>query len=194
MMKTIHERLDILEEKMRSENFRENKGLGNEVGYYVFDYEPYQELIVRKRIQELQNTNTELKFGYELIVYDLYELILQLLEEEDVLEDLKDLEDEEGTQYVFEAITETLKFEEKDSLIVNYIKDNTPKDAVVFLTGVGKCFPILRSHKILNNLHQVMDHCPVILFYPGVYTGNTLNIFGKLKDDNYYRAFPLVER
>ncbi len=193
-MKTIEERLDILEEKMRAESFRTNKGLGNEVGYYVFDYEPYQELVVRKRIQELQNTNTELKFGYELIVFDLYELILQLLDEEGALEDLKDLEDEEGTQYVFDAIAETLKFEEKDSLIVNYIKDNTPKDAVVFLTGVGKCFPILRSHKILNNLHQVMDHCPVILFYPGVYTGNTLNIFGKLKDDNYYRAFPIVPR
>ncbi len=193
-MKTIEERLDILEEKMRAESFRTNKGLGNEVGYYVFDYEPYQELIVRKRIQELQNTNTELKFGYELLVFDLYELILQLLDEEGALEDLKDLEDEEGTQYVFDAIAETLKFEEKDSLIVNYIKDNTPKDAVVFLTGVGKCFPILRSHKILNNLHQVMDHCPVILFYPGIYTGNTLNIFGKLKDDNYYRAFPIVPR
>lgn len=193
-MKTIEERLDILEEKMRAESFRTNKGLGNEVGYYVFDYEPNQELIVRKRIQDLQNTNTELKFGYELKVFDLYELILQLLAEEGSLDELVELEEEEGTEYVFDAITETLKFDEKDSLIVNYIKDNTPQDAVVFLTGVGKCFPILRSHKILNNLHQVMDHCPVILFFPGVYTGNTLNVFGKLKDDNYYRAFPLVER
>mgnify|MGYP004665998105 CR=1 FL=1 len=193
-MKTIEERLDILEEKMRAESFRTNKGLGNEVGYYVFDYESNQELIVRKRIQDLQNTNTELKFGYELKVFDLYELILQLLAEEGSLDELVELEEEEGTEYVFDAITETLKFDEKDSLIVNYIKDNTPQDAVVFLTGVGKCFPILRSHKILNNLHQVMDHCPVILFFPGVYTGNTLNVFGKLKDDNYYRAFPLVER
>ena len=193
-MNTLEERLVKAEAMIKKPSFRKNKGLGNEVGYYVFDYEPYQELVVRKRIQELQNTNTELKFGYELIVFDLYELILQLLDEEGALEDLKDLEDEEGTQYVFDAIAETLKFEEKDSLIVNYIKDNTPKDAVVFLTGVGKCFPILRSHKILNNLHQVMDNCPVILFYPGVYTGNTLNIFGKLKDDNYYRAFPIVPR
>lgn len=193
-MKTIEERLDILEEKMRAESFRTNKGLGNEVGYYVFDYEPNQELIVRKRIQDLQNTNTELKFGYELKVFDLYELILQLLAEDGSLDELVELEEEEGTEYVFDAITETLKFDEKDSLIVNYIKDNTPQDAVVFLTGVGKCFPILRSHKILNNLHQVMDHCPVILFFPGVYTGNSLNVFGKLKDDNYYRAFPLVER
>lgn len=193
-MKTIEERLDILEEKMRAESFRTNTGLGNEVGYYVFDYEAHQELTVRKRIEELKHTNTELKFGYQLVIYDLYELMLQLLTDEDALEDLKELEEEEGTDYVFSSISEVLKFNDKDSLIVNYIVDHTPQDAVVFLTGVGKCYPILRSHKILNNLHQVMDHCPVILFYPGRYTGDSLNVFGELKEDNYYRAFPLVER
>ena len=193
-MKTIEERLDILEEKMRAESFRTNTGLGNEVGYYVFDYEAHQELTVRKRIEELKHTNTELKFGYQLVIYDLYELMLQLLTDEDALEDLKELEEEEGTDYVFSSISEVLKFNDKDSLIVNYIVDHTPQDAVVFLAGVGKCYPILRSHKILNNLHQVMDHCPVILFYPGRYTGDSLNVFGELKEDNYYRAFPLVER
>ena len=193
-MKTIEQRLDILEEKMRSESFRKNTGLGNEVGYYVFDYDPHQELIVRQRIHDLKNSNTNLKFGYELIVYDLYELMLKLLEEEEVLEDLKDLEEEEGTEYVFAAIADTLRFDEKDSLIINYIIDNTPEDAVVFMTGIGKCFPILRSHKILNNLHQVMDHCPVVMFYPGRYNGNSLNIFNEMKEDNYYRAFPIVER
>ena len=66
-MKTIEERLDILEGKMREESFRRNTGLGNEVGYYVFDYEPQQELVVRKRILSLYQTNTSLKYGYQLI-------------------------------------------------------------------------------------------------------------------------------
>lgn len=193
-MKTIEERLDILEEKMRAESFRTNTGLGNEVGYYVFDYEPQQELAVRKRIQDLDQSNTNLKYGYQLIVYDLYELMLKLLYEEDVLEDLKDLEEEEGTEYVFAAISDTLQFDDQGSLIVNYVLEHTPQDSVVFLTGVGKCFPILRAHKVLNNLHQVMDHCPVVMFYPGRYNGNSLNIFNEMKEDNYYRAFPLVER
>ncbi len=194
-MKTIHERLDILEAKMRSEHFRENKGLGNEIGYYVFDYEPEEELEVRKRIRELKSTGTEMKFGYELIEYDLYELMIQLLKEENTFDELLTLEETDGSEYVFEAIAEILKFDEQDSLIVNYIadKEHTPDDAVVLLTGVGKCFPIIRSHKILNNLHQVMDHCPVILFFPGRYDWNQLRIFGDLKDDNYYRAFPIVE-
>ena len=191
-MRTIEERLDILEEKIRAEAFRNNTGLGNEIGYYIFDYEPREELTVRGRIRELEKSNTDLKFGYQLVIYDMYELILRLLEEEGVMEDLKELEEEEGTEYVFAAISDTLRFDEKDSLIINHIVRNTPKEAVVFLTGVGKCFPILRSHKILNNLHQVMDHCPVVLFYPGRYNGNALNVFHELKEDNYYRAFRLV--
>ena len=193
-MLTIHERLDELERKMRDGQFRSNTGLGNEVGYYVFDYEPEEELIVRKRIAELQKADTVSRFGYELVIYDLYELMIQLLKEEDVFYELLEIEEDEGTQYVFEAISDVLKFNEDDSLIVNHIMENTPEDAVVLLTGVGKCFPILRSHKILNNLHQAMDHCPVIMFFPGKYNGNSLNIFGKIKDDNYYRAFPIVGR
>lgn len=193
-MRTIEERLDILEQKIALEDFRQNTGLGNEVGYYVFDYDPSQELKVRDRIQSLKNTNTMLKFGYQLKVFDLYEMMLQLLEEEDTLEELKELEEEEGEEYVFQAISDVLKFDDKDSLIISRIVEETPPDSVIFLTGVGKVFPILRSHKILNNLHQVMDHCPVVMFFPGVYTGNSLQIFGEVKDDNYYRAFPLVER
>jgi len=193
-MKTIEERLDMLEAQMRSEKFRSNTGLGNEVGYYVFDYEPDQVLIVRQRIEELENADTVTRFGYELVIYDLYELMLKLLKDEDVYDDLLELEKTDGTEYVFSAISDVLRFDEEDSLIVNYILDNTPKDSVVFLTGIGKCYPILRSHKILNNLHQVMDHCPVIMFFTGRYDGNSLNIFGKVKDDNYYRAFPIVER
>lgn len=193
-MKTIEERLDKLEEKIRTESFRRNTGLGNEVGYYVFDYEPDQELIVRERVRELKQKDTLLKYGYELIIYDLYELMIQLLKDESVFDDILLLEEEEGTQYVFDAVSDVLKFDEQDSLLIHYITENTPQDSVVFLTGIGKCFPILRSHKILNNLHQVMDHCPVVLFFPGRYNGNSLNIFNEVKDDNYYRAFPVVER
>ena len=64
---------------------------------------------------------------------------------------------------------------------------------VVLITGIGKCYPILRSHTVLNNLHQVVDNVPVVLFYPGNYDGQELVLFGEIKDDNYYRAFKLVD-
>jgi len=38
----------------------------------------------------------------------------------------------------------------------------------------------------------VMRDKPLVMFFPGRYDGQTLRLFGTLKDDNYYRAFKLV--
>jgi hypothetical protein len=32
------------------------------------------------------------------------------------------------------------------------------------------------------------------MFYPGTYSGQDLNLFDEISDQNYYRAFKLVER
>ena len=65
---------------------------------------------------------------------------------------------------------------------------------ILFLTGVGEVFPYLRSHTILNNLQSVATEKPTVLFFPGEYRhtieeGSSLELFGLLRDDKYYRAF-----
>ena len=60
---------------------------------------------------------------------------------------------------------------------------------VYFLTGIGLVFPYIRSHNVLNNLQNIAKEAPTVAFFPGDYNGHTLNLFGLLKDDNYYRAF-----
>ena len=94
---------------------------------------------------------------------------------------------------IVKAVGNSLKINDDDSYIVRYIKNNTPGNAVVFLTGIGKCYPILRSHKVLNNLHQAFVRVPVVMFFPGTYNEQELILFNELKDDNYYRAFRLVK-
>ena len=37
-MLSLEQRLDKIEEVIKKPSFRQNKGLGNEVGYYIFDY------------------------------------------------------------------------------------------------------------------------------------------------------------
>ena len=98
-----------------------------------------------------------------------------------------------GFERIIKSVGNLLKVNDSDSLIVKHIQENTPEDSVVFLVGIGKCYPILRSHKVLNNLNQILDHVPVVLFYPGKYDGQELVLFGSIKDDNYYRAFKLVD-
>ena len=77
-----------------------------------------------------------------------------------------------------------------DGTLLNTLEDLT--DSVIFLTGVGKCHPIIAAHNILNNLHQVFDKAPVVMFYPGEYSGQDLKLFGSIDSKNYYRAFRLV--
>lgn len=192
-MASLEERLDAAERMVKQQSFRENKGLGNEVGYYVFDYPAEKELIVRERIEYLKAKNSKGTDGFELVVFDLYDIVIDLLEQEGFIEQCFKFEKKRGMERIVKAVGNMLKVNDDESVIVKYIQEYTPKDAVVFLIGVGKCYPILRSHKVLNNLHQAIDRVPVVMFYPGKYDGQELVLFGEIKDDNYYRAFRLVD-
>lgn len=192
-MDALAKKFDKAEEIMQKPSFRENKGLGNEVGYYIFDYDAKHELYVRERIEYLRKKNDMANDEYKIIVFDLYELIIDILNKKGYLEKCFEFEKTKGLERVTKSIGSMLRITASDNLIINHIKENTPEKAIVFLTGIGKCYPILRSHTVLNNLHQVVDHVPVVLFYPGKYDGQELVLFGEIKDDNYYRAFKLVD-
>ena len=192
-MNTLEERLDKAEAMIKKPSFRKNKGLGSEVGYYIFDYPPEQELLVRERVEYIRKKNEQSDDEYRIVVFDLYEIIIEILKEKGYLEKCYEFEKKRGFDRITKAVGNMLRITAKDSLIVNYIRERTPEKAIVFLVGIGKCYPILRSHTVLNNLHQVIDNVPVVMFYPGKYDGQELNLFGEIKDDNYYRAFKLVE-
>ena len=191
-MKTLDEKLREIEKVISDENFRKNKGLSNEVGYYIFDYPAEEELKVRNYLENLKRRNTENPQGYELKIYDVYDIMLDLIEEEGLLEDCIEMEENEGLDYLISAVNDILRIDYDDNCFNTYIEENTPDNSVVFITGVGKIFPFVRSHGILNKLHLIFDRAPVVLFYPGKYDGQSLMLFSEFKDDNYYRAFPLI--
>ena len=181
---SLDDRLNQIEEKISEKSFRENKGLGNEVGYYIFDYDPREELYVRNHIAYLKDRINNGNKDFRIVEFDLFHLMIQILQEEGYMEAFFDLEKENG----FLGLDETNEL----NLIVSKILQEDLTDSVVFLTGVGKCHPIIASHNILNNLHQVLDTVPVVLFYPGEYSGQDLKLFGTMDSRNYYRAFRLV--
>lgn len=191
-MKTLDEKLRKIEKVISDENFRKNKGLSNEVGYYIFDYPAEEELKVRNYLENLKRRNTENPQGYELKIYDVYDIMIDLIEEEGLLEDCIEMEENEGLDYLISAVNDILRIDYDDNYFNTYIEENTPDNSVVFITGVGKIFPFVRSHGILNKLHLIFDRAPVVLFYPGKYDGQSLMLFSEFKDDNYYRAFPLI--
>ena len=191
----LENRLNKLEEKIKQPNFRKNKGLGNEVGYYVFDYPAEYELLVRERIEYLASKYENDNHDFRIVVFDLYDIIIDNLVREGFLDICMEFEKTKGFSEITKAVNEMLRMEEdnQSNEILAHIRNNTPSNSIVFLKGVGKCFPMLRSHKILNNLHQFIDDVPVIMFFPGKYDGQSLMLFSEIKDDNYYRAFKLVD-
>ncbi|MEG0471473.1 MAG: DUF1788 domain-containing protein [Solibacillus sp.] len=194
-MVDLENRLNQLEDKIKQPNFRKNKGLGNEVGYYVFDYPAEQELLVRERIDYLKSKYATNSHDFQVIVFDLYDIIMDILIQEGFLELCMEFEQTKGFLEITKAVNEMLRMEEdnQNNELLAHIKNNTPKNAIVFLSGVGKCYPMMRSHKILNNLHQFLDDVQVVMFFPGKYDGQSLMLFSEVKDDNYYRAFKLVD-
>ena len=188
----FNERLDKIWDRISDQDFLANRGVANEVRYYVFDYEPCNELIIRDKIKALKKQNNPDADGFQIIEFDLYEMVISILEEKGYIDKCVKFEEQKGMEYLYTAVTKMLRLTNDDNLIVNRILENTPENAVVFLTGVGKVFPFVRSHNVLNNLHQVLDSVPVVMFYPGTWNGQSLSLFGTITDGNYYRAFPLI--
>lgn len=188
----FNERLDKIWDRISDQDFLANRGVANEVRYYVFDYEPCNELIIRDKIKALKKQNNPDADGFQILEFDLYEMVISILEEKGYIDKCVKFEEQKGMEYLYTAVTKMLRLTNDDNLIVNRILESTPENAVVFLTGVGKVFPFVRSHNVLNNLHQVLDSVPVVMFYPGTWNGQSLSLFGTITDGNYYRAFPLI--
>lgn len=192
-MSNIRSRLDKIKEIVESDSLYKQQSLGGELNFHIFDYDPADEIIVRNYVNDFIKNYSYANSKIKPIVFDLFEMILELLDNEDVLNAAIELEQQEGTESLFNATSEILKADNFKELIKNKMDNHN----LVLITGVGKSYPLVRSHTILNNLHSLLDKVPVIMFYPGMYDQKELSLFNGskfdgLKDDNYYRAFRLV--
>ena len=192
-MKSIYERVDEILPKIVEPSFRENKGLGNEIGFYIFDYDPEYELLIRDRVEFIKD-KAKGAYGLNIVEFDLYEIMLEILDSKGYLKKNFIMEEKKGSEQVFTATKKALRLTLDNDLLVKYISERLDDADIVFLTGVGKAWPIIRSHTILNNLHRIVEKQPLIMFFPGTYDGGSLMLFNYLKDDNYDRAFQLIDK
>lgn len=196
--KTLEERLEILETKIRNPEFRTGGGKANEVNYWVFDYDPRREMEVRRGIEDIRR---KLDGLVPLQIFDLYDMMIDYLEEKHFLDKVYQMETKKGLPAVSRAINHTLRMSNdanglSENRLVEYLKEKADPRSVLFLTGIGKCYPILRAQEIFNqvfyNMPKEFMATPMILFYPGIYTEQELRIFGEMHEGNYYRAFRIV--
>ena len=184
-MNMILNRLDAFRAKIQDPDFLGNKGLSNEVGLYIFAYNPDEEMAVRHFLDELKAK----QHLPRIIMYDLYEILLEICRERRILERIPAMEAQRGASFVMGQI---LRVAAPEAYIEKMKYQPHQLGDVVIITGIGRVYPYMRSHNILNNLQHVFDDIPVVLFYPGEYTGQSLTLFNEFADDNYYRAFNLL--
>lgn len=190
---TLSQRIAELKSQLSSvNNLNKNKAAGD-MKFFIFDYDPKDEIRIREEIEKLKNSN------FEIILFDLYDMMLDVIKENGYFENIKVLEKdyEKGIllQQVFQPM---LALQQNGNAILNKFSNTIADDGshIVLVTGVGKSFPIIRSHTILNNLQSIFKKNPVVMVYPGKFSARKghLKLFDRLEDDNYYRAFPIIER
>ncbi|OGS98637.1 MAG: cytoplasmic protein [Gallionellales bacterium RIFCSPLOWO2_02_FULL_59_110] len=190
-MSLFEERLNQILPRLTSKELLNNHGLGNEIGFWVFDYPPESELEMRAFLKEviepaLAKHHPPIRFA----TVNLFDLAIGLLEERNLLDKALDMQQAQGDTKALESMRRVLKEDKLAEHLVSKI--DVDNQDLVILTGVGSVFPILRTHTLLSALHPLMKDTPLLMLYPGKYDGHSFRLFNKLTEDHYYRAFRLV--
>ena len=177
-----------------SSRFLEKRGLGNEVPFFICAYDPMRSVAIDQMRGSLVTKLAEQ--GVTVLEIDLYDLAGELLRERGIWDRIIEMETSISKDELKELLQGVL---DPASHLVPAIAQRMAKERfdVLFISGIGEVFPYIRSHNVLNNLQSTAKDQPTIMFFPGQYrqeiaTGASLDLFGRLHDDKYYRAFDIL--
>lgn len=191
---TRKERAEHLYRVITSERFLTKQGLGNEVPFFICPFPAEEGLtMIEDRLDLIERIGHA---GVTALDLSLYGISLGLLEERGILEDVLAAEPDMEKSELRELLQGVLDVHEHLIPKIAEAIAAQPHD-VIFLSGVGEVYPYIRSHNVLNNLQSTAKDKPTVLFFPGSYThstatGGSLDLFGLLHDDKYYRAFNIL--
>lgn len=188
---TLKQRFQHLVAVISSERFLKKLGLGNEVPFFICDYSPEEAEDMRTMVKQL----IEKLAGKRVRVLNLnlYDLSISILKKRGVWDQILEREPDVSKDEFKELLQGLLDSESHLVPAIAKEMENAEFD-VMFITGVGEVFPYIRSHNVLNNLQSTAKDKPTVMFFPGAYRysledGASLDLFDRLHDDKYYRAF-----
>lgn len=186
LIESLHHKFDHIHKVVSSEKFLKIEALGGEIPFWISAYNPKQEVEVEKEIKNLQRRlDNE---GIYTLLIDLFTLSMEIADKAIGLDKIFEIEKKKKKERFKSALQSTINIHERlIPGIKQQVEERSPK--ALLINGVGRVFPYIRSHNVLNNLQSAVKEIPTLMFFPGRYTGQSLELFGLLKDDNYYRAF-----
>lgn len=188
------DRFDRLLKVIASQRFLSKQGLGNEVPFFICPY-PADEAVAMEAMRASLVNQLESR-GVRAFEINLYDLSITLLRERGIWDEVLAAEPGISKDELKELLQGVL---DPETHLVPEIgaRLSDQEFDVLFLSGVGEVFPYVRSHNVLNNLQSTAKEKPTVMFFPGTYThglatGASLDLFGILHDDKYYRAFNIM--
>lgn len=183
-------RKELLRERLEQPDFLANKGIGNEIGFYTFCYDPSLEFECRAYIRDLEQEAAAGKLPCTLKVVNLYDALLDIAEQRRILRVIPKRELKTGSEAQLKELQKPCSPKAFASYLAEKTAPHNPGD-VIMLTGVGEVYPVLRVHDLLNNMLQDFGSVPVVVAYPGSFDGTQLRLFNREGASNYYRAFDI---
>lgn len=188
------ERAEHLYRVITSERFLTKQGLGNEVPFFIYPFPAEEGLSMTEDREDLVTRVRHA--GTRVLDLNLYDIALEILSERGILEQVLEIEADSEKGEIKELLQGVLDPQAHLIPKIGEAIKTVPHD-VIFLSGVGEVYPFIRSHNVLNNLQSTAKEAPTVLFFPGSYThalatGASLDLFGQLHDDKYYRAFNIL--
>lgn len=180
-----------LQNLLVSQQFLQKKGIGNEVPFFICPYSPKIAVAVERQTQILMNHLSSQNI--HVLEINLYDLANEMLKKRDILQQIFAMEQDVSKEQLKELLQNVL---DSEAHLIPEIAKMLSENSfdILFITGIGEVFPYIRSHNVLNNLQSTAKDKPTVMFFPGEYThslasGASLDLFGVLHDDKYYRAF-----
>ena len=182
-----------LHDVISSPRFLSKQGPNNDIPFFICPFDPKDAVDMERLRGHLVNQLE--KKGIRILEINLYDLSIELLKSRNIWEQVLELEPTVPKEQLKELLQGVL--DPQDHLIPAMAErmDGSEFD-VMFLSGIGEVFPYIRSHNVLNNLQSTAKDKPTLMFFPGDYThseetGASLDLFKRLHDDKYYRAFDI---
>ena len=187
----MQDRFQHLFSVISGQRFLNKQGLGNEIPFFICPFIPEESNEMERLRNQLINRLAQV--GVRVLEINLYDLSIGILKAEGDFEWLIQNESRLEKSKLQEELQGILDIE---TVMVPAIAEKIASTdfEVLFLSGIGEVFPYIRSHNVLNNLQSTAKEQPTVLFFPGSYShslesGASLDLFGRLRDDKYYRAF-----
>ncbi len=182
----VEHSFDLVYEKLISKIILDEQVSGD-LPIYIQAYPAEHSDAVNSQIRFLHDRLN--KNGVPTLHFNIYDIALEILKSANKMDLILSKESLLPKEKLHITLNSMLREKAILDFLNNALKEIEPK--LVLLSGFGLVYPYIRANTILNNIEPLARGASFVFFYPGRYNNESLVLFDKIKEDNYYRAHNL---